>query len=310
MRITTGMIQRNVLSDLNGLSEKLARTQAKASSGREITRPSDDPFGTAKAMGLRATLAANDQYVSNIQDAQGWQDSTESALDSITSYVNRANDLLVRGANDTADQTSRNAIASEIDQIIQGIKESANASYGDKYLMSGTATSVAPYKLGADDAYQGNEAGLDPAIPGVIREIGPGVTMSINTVAREILGDGRAAPADGKLLNTLRDIADHLRAGDGAALRGADMSGLKSQARLAARGPRAQRRDDEPARSREHAPEPDPGSGDEAALGDRGRRHRQDDHRVQLPERRLPGLAAGRREHRAVVANGFPPLGR
>ena len=99
----------------------------------------------------------------------------------------------MRGANDTADQTSRNAIASEIDQIIQGIKESANATYGDKYLMSGTATSVAPYKLGADDAYQGNEAGLDPAIPGVIREIGPGVTMSINTVAREILGDGRAA---------------------------------------------------------------------------------------------------------------------
>jgi flagellar hook-associated protein 3 FlgL len=229
MRITTGMIQRNVLSDLNGLSEKLARTQAKASSGREITRPSDDPFGTAKAMGLRAAQAANDQYVSNIQDAQGWQDSTESALDSITSYVNRANDLLVRGANDTADQTSRNAIASEIDQIIQGIKESANASYGDKYLMSGTATSVAPYKLGADDAYQGDEAGLDPAIPGVIREIGPGVTMSINTVAREFLGDGRAAPADGKLLNTLRDIADHLRAGDGTALRGADMSGLKSK---------------------------------------------------------------------------------
>jgi flagellar hook-associated protein 3 FlgL len=229
MRITTGMIQRNVLSDLNGLSEKLARTQAKASSGREITRPSDDPFGTAKAMGLRAAQAANDQYVSNIQDAQGWQDSTEFALDSITSYVNRANDLLVRGANDTADQTSRNAIASEIDQIIQGIKESANASYGDKYLMSGTATSIAPYKLGADDAYQGNEAGLDPAIPGVIREIGPGVTMSINTVAREFLGDGRAAPADGKLLNTLRDIADHLRAGDGTALRGADMSGLKTK---------------------------------------------------------------------------------
>ena len=95
--------------------------------------------------------------------------------------------------------------------------------------MSGTATSVAPYKLGVDDAYQGDEAGLDPAIPGVIREIGPGVTMSINTVAREILGDGRAAPTDGKLLNVLRDIADHLRANDGTALRGADMTGLKGK---------------------------------------------------------------------------------
>ena len=48
--------------------------------------------------------------------------------------------------------------------------------------MSGTATATPPYKLGADDTYQGNEAGLDPAIPGVVREIGPGVTMSINSV--------------------------------------------------------------------------------------------------------------------------------
>jgi flagellar hook-associated protein 3 FlgL len=229
MRITTGMIQRNILSDLNGLSEKLSRTQGKASSGKEIARPSDNPYSAAKAIGLRQTLAANDQFTRNIEDAQGWQDSTESALDSITNYVNRAHDLLVRGANDTADLTSREAIAAEIDQIIQGIKESANATYGDKYLMSGTATSVAPYELGANDAYLGDEGGLDPAIPGVIREIGPGVTMSINTVAREILGDGRANATDGKLLNALRDVADHLRANDGTALRGGDMTNLKGQ---------------------------------------------------------------------------------
>ena len=59
MRITTSMIQRNVLSDLNSLSEKMARTQSKASSGKEITRPSDDPFNTARAMGLRQTMDAN-----------------------------------------------------------------------------------------------------------------------------------------------------------------------------------------------------------------------------------------------------------
>jgi len=229
MRVTTAMIQRNVLADLNGLNERLARTQSKASSGKEITRPSDDPFNTARAMGLRQSLEANDQYVRNIQDAQGWQQATETALDSITGYINRAHDLLIQGSTDTVDQTSRNAIAAEIDQIIQGVKESANATYGDKYLLSGTATSVAPYKIGADDAYQGDEGGLDPAIPGVVREIGPGVTMSINSVARELLGDGRAAPADGKLLNSLRDIADHLRANDGAALRGADIPALKSR---------------------------------------------------------------------------------
>src|SRR5262249_5402015 len=110
-----------------------------------------------------------------------------------------------------------------------GLKETANASYGDRYLMSGTATSTPPYNLGADDAYQGNEAGLDPTVPGVIREIGPGVTISINSVGREILGDGRANPTDGKLLNVLRDIAEHLPSNDGVSLRGGDVPTLKDQ---------------------------------------------------------------------------------
>src|SRR4051812_951230 len=229
MRITTSMVQRNVLSDLNTLQSALAKTQAKAASNREITRPSDDPFKTAQAMGLRANIGANEQYVRNIQDASGWMDSTESSLDSITQYARRANDLLLQGATDTADATSRNALASEIDQIIQGVKETANAVFGDKYIMSGTATSVAPYKLGTDDTYQGDLGGLDPAVPGIVREVGPGVTISINSVAVDILGEGRTNPTDGKLLNALRDISDHLKANDGPALRGGDVTALQGR---------------------------------------------------------------------------------
>ena len=225
MRITTGMIQRNVLSNLNELSDKLARTQSRAASGKQITRPSDDPYNAARAMGLRSALSANASYKSNIADAQDWQNSTESALDSITRYVHRANDLLVQGGTDTADQISRNALADEIDQIVQGVKETANSTYGDKYLFSGTATATPPYTQGADDTYKGNQGGLDPATPGVLREIGPGVTISINSVGQEILGDGQAA-GDGKLLDTLRTISTDLRAGNGAALRGTDLTKL------------------------------------------------------------------------------------
>jgi flagellar hook-associated protein 3 FlgL len=228
MRITTSMVQRNVLSDLSSLQSSLAKTQAKAASQKEITRPSDDPFGTSRAMGIRSNIGANEQYIRNIEDAQGWMDTTESSLDSITQYIHGAQQLLVEGSTDTADATSRKAIAAELDQIIQGIKESANATHGDKFVGSGTATSIAPYKLGADDTYQGDQAGLDPAIAGVVREIGPGVTMSINSVSDELLGSGQAA-ADGKLLNVLRDISDHLKANDGPALRGGDNTKLQAQ---------------------------------------------------------------------------------
>jgi flagellar hook-associated protein 3 FlgL len=225
MRITTNMVHRNVLSDLNTLSDKLSKTQQKAATGKQISRPSDDPYGASRAMGLRSALSANDAYKSNIADAQDWQNSSEAALGSLTQYVHRANDLLLEGSTDTADQTSRNALADEIDQIIQGVKDTANSTYGDKYVFSGTATATPPYTQGADDTYKGDQGGLNPAVPGVLREIGPGVTMSINSVGQEILGDGQAA-GDGKLLDTLRTIADHLRAGDGASLRGPDLKQL------------------------------------------------------------------------------------
>jgi flagellar hook-associated protein 3 FlgL len=230
-RITTGMVQRNILSALNQVDGKLTRTQARAASGKQITRPSDDPYNTSRAMGLRQALAANQQYQTNVSDARGWQDATESALQGITRFTQRARDLVIQAGSDATDQTSRNSIASEIDQIIQGVKETANASYGDVYLFSGTKTDTAPYAMGADDTYKGDDAGLDPAVPGVLREIGPGVTMSINTVGREVLGDGQPAAggtADNGLLNTLRDIADHLRSGDADSLRGTDLDRIQA----------------------------------------------------------------------------------
>jgi flagellar hook-associated protein 3 FlgL len=226
MRITTSMIQRNVLSDLNSLSEKMARTQSKASSGKEITRPSDDPFNTARAMGLRQTMDANNQYSRNIDDAMGWQEATESALGSMNDYVRRAQDLVLQAANDSTDSSSRKMLAGEIYQIIEGLKETANASYGDSYLMSGTATGVPPYKLGADDTYQGDQAGLDPTIPGVVREIGPGVTMTINTVGSEVLGNGGN---DGKLLSVLRNLSANMKSNNVDGIRDVDLQALQGR---------------------------------------------------------------------------------
>ena len=252
-RITTSMVQRNVLADINAVSAKLTRSQTKASSGKEIARPSDDPFGATQAMALRQTLAGNRQYQRNVQDGQGWTDETESALSDITANMNRARDLLVQGGNDATDQTSRNAIATELGQIIEAIKQAASQSYRGSYVFSGTATSTRPYPptstpyAAADDVYQGDDAGWDPAVPGIIREIGPGVQMSINVVARQFLGDGQGA-GDGKLLDVMRDAVDNLRAGNSTALRGTDMDRMEQNFDLllevrAANGAKASRLD-------------------------------------------------------------------
>ena len=231
MRITTSMVQRNILADLNNISSKLTKTQMKAASSKEISRPSDDPFGTTQAMALRQSLAMNRQYQANVEDSIGWQDATEQALIDITESVQNARRLIVQGANDASDQTSRDAIASELEQIIEGIKQSANANYRGSFLFSGTQTSERSYLpssqpyVATDDEFQGDEAGWDPAMPGIIREIGPNVQMTINVVGRDVIGDGPGAN-DNKLLDVLRDAVSNLRSGDADSLRGTDLTRL------------------------------------------------------------------------------------
>jgi flagellar hook-associated protein 3 FlgL len=220
-RITGNMVSRSVLSDLNEVSQKLAKTQQKMSSGKEITRASDDPYGASRALTLQSDIAGNQQYQRNVGEAEAWQSVTDAALSKIADVIHRAQELAVQGASDAAGQSARTAGAAEIDQLIASVKQEANASYGGRYVFSGTATDVRPYDVNGADSYAGDSGA-------VARQIGPGVSVQVNVIGSDVIGQGQAA-ADGKLLNVLRDISDHLKSGtpaDLGTLRSTDLKGL------------------------------------------------------------------------------------
>ncbi len=220
-RITNSMISRSVLSDLNDVSTRLAKTQQRMSSGKQITRASDDPYGTSRALSLRGDVAATQQYQRNVGEAEAWQNVTDSALGTITASIHRARELTIQGASDSAGPAARQAAAAEIDQLIESIKQDANASYGGRFVFAGTATNTSPYTVNGTDAYAGDSGT-------VAREIGPGVSVQVNVLGSDVLGQGQAA-GDGKLLNVLRDISQHLKSNtvaDANTLRNADLKGL------------------------------------------------------------------------------------
>jgi flagellar hook-associated protein 3 FlgL len=221
-RITSNMISRSVLNDLNEVSQRLSKTQQRMSSGKQITRASDDPYGTSRALTLRGDIEGTQQYQRNVNEATAWENVTDAALAKITEAVHRARELALQGASDSAGQSARSAAAAEIDQLIASVKQEANASYGGRYVFSGTNTDIRPYDVAAaSDAYSG-DTGV------VAREIGPGVSVPVNVLGIDLLGQGQLA-ADGKLLNVLRDLSDHLKSGtvvDMNTLRSADLQGL------------------------------------------------------------------------------------
>src|SRR4051812_27047804 len=225
-RITNNMMSRSVLSDLNDIASKQAQTRREMSSGKAITKPSDDPYAAGRALSLRSELAGVKQHERNVQEAQGWMTVTDTALSQITDMAQSARELVVQGSTDTLPQTSRNAIADQIDQLVAGMKQEANATYDGRYVLGGNRTNVPPYDskvlpVGSppNDGYGGDTYKQ-------MREIGPGVTLQVNVNGDDVLG---GVPGDGKMLDVLRGIASSLRAGNTAALGTSDLKAVTDQ---------------------------------------------------------------------------------
>jgi flagellar hook-associated protein 3 FlgL len=208
------MMARTLLSDINGIADRLSRTQRKLASGKELERPSDNPYAVSRALQLRAELGQNQQHQENVADVASWQTVADSALQRIGDYVLRARELLIQGATDTAGPASRSAIARELTQLIDSIKTEANAKLDDRYVFAGSATLTPPYALGASDVYSGNGEIVQ-------REIGPGIRIDLNITGQSVIGDDTSG-----LLSTLRTIVTDLGAGNTAALGGTDLRAL------------------------------------------------------------------------------------
>jgi flagellar hook-associated protein 3 FlgL len=209
IRFTNDILSRQTLFDLGNITDKLAKTQNELSSGKRISAPEDDPYGSGRAVSLRNELADVQQYQTNIADSSAWAATTDSALGNVSDLLQRARELVVQAANGTQDQSSLNAISSEMTQIKASLQEQSNATYNGRYIFSGTATNVPPY---ATNTYAGT------TLP-VQRLIAPGEVVQINTPGPSAFGTQAAGPpATKNVFDVMDDIIGDLNSGNNAAL--------------------------------------------------------------------------------------------
>ncbi len=220
-RITNAMVTSSLLNNLNSSLASLERTGEELSSGRTILEPSDNPYGASQVIDLQSQLDGLSSYATATQDGISWTNTASSALSSINGVVARVREMLVQAANGTNNQSDLNTVAQEVEQLTESVKQDANTQYAGQYVFSGTSTTTAPYQPGAGDEYQGNHETIS-------RAIGPGATVTISGDISTLLGNGEAS-GDGKLLDTLRTIANNLRGGtaeDREALGSTDLTKL------------------------------------------------------------------------------------
>jgi flagellar hook-associated protein 3 FlgL len=201
-RITTEMVSASTLNDINSALQSLQRSSNELSSGKRILEPSDDPYGASHVIDLKSQIEGLDSYNKAVNDGLAWNQAAEGAMGNVNEILQHVRELLIEASNGTNNAGDLQNIGGEVTQLTEAIKQDANTQYAGQYVFSGTETTTAPYKAGAEDEFQGNGEA-------VLRSIGPGATVQISTNLSAVLGNGQGSE-DGKLLDVLRTISQHL----------------------------------------------------------------------------------------------------
>jgi flagellar hook-associated protein 3 FlgL len=206
-RVTDGNIATNTLDNLQLSLQAMQNLQNQESSGKKITKPSDDPTGTAEAMAYRAQQARVTQYNSNSQDALGWLGMAENTMQTSISDVTRVQTLVSEGANATSDSSSRQALSDEIGTIKQSLIGLANTTYNNRSIFAGTANpaGLTPPKAAydTDGTYNGNTGAVN-------RTVGPGASVQINFDGPSVFGTTNTSTGQQSLFDLLSTVQSHL----------------------------------------------------------------------------------------------------
>lgn len=203
-RITSSMMVRTTLRDLNQAFQRLEHTQSRITSGKQLLHASDDPTAAADAMHLRGLMRRNDQYQRSLDDAQSWLSTADSTLTSTLDRLVRAKELVVAASNSggIASGNARQAFAAELSAIRDDLIAVANTKHGDRSIFAGTASGAAYTQAGV---YLGNG---DP----IVRDVAPQTTLEVNVTGEHVFGTSGAGA--GSLFEVLDRMAAAVLGGD------------------------------------------------------------------------------------------------
>ena len=224
-RVTNQMMSQRMLENLWASMRRLDKWNQQLSTGRRISLPSDDPADTETAMRLRTLLREGEQYMRNVDDALAWLEATDAALNHATQVLQRARELIIYGGNGTLTDEARQALATEMNQLIHDLFAVANTKHGQRYLFAGENTLIRPFEVileepddpsspVVDFEYHGTRYEPADGFDGLELEIEAGNTLRYN-----IFGNDVFEP----IFDVLIAVREHLENGNLNDLTGDDL---------------------------------------------------------------------------------------
>jgi flagellar hook-associated protein 3 FlgL len=151
MRVTQNMLNNNMLRNLHNSMGNMNKLQEQLSSGKKISKPSDDPVIAARAVYYRSAVIENEQYVSNLNQARSWLEMSDKSLEEGNNVLQRVRELLIYSGDPALGPDSLKAMATEIAQLKDHLGTVANQTINGRYIFAGTDTLTPPYDKATGD---------------------------------------------------------------------------------------------------------------------------------------------------------------
>jgi len=148
--INTNVASLNAQRNLNSSQSSLSTSLQRLSSGLRINSAKDDAAGLAISERMTSQIKGLTQASRNANDGISLAQTAEGAIVEIGNNLQRIRELSVQSANATNSQTDRDALQSEVTQLVSEIDRVANqTSFNGTKLLDGSFTSKL-FQVGAD----------------------------------------------------------------------------------------------------------------------------------------------------------------
>lgn len=147
IRVTGQTQVNNAIANLRRQQADAAKFQDQLSTGLKVKAASDGPIAYATVATARGASKRAGTYQETLNDSTSDLNAGVSTLQEANAVLTRASQLAIEGADGTQDAAGFEALATEVDTLLDRMLTAANSQQDGRYLFGGTATDTQPFRV-------------------------------------------------------------------------------------------------------------------------------------------------------------------
>ncbi len=221
IRVTQGLMVQRSLRNIAASQKRIFDLQHRLGTGRKVNAPSDDPIAMQRASTTRSSMARNDQFGKNIGNAGPLLVETGATIQTLVDSTHRVRELTLQAATGTQGQPQLNAIAEELNELLEETVVLSNKQTNGRHIFAGSRTGSPAFSVERNEVtgdiesvtYEGNSEAVQT-------RISEGVRVTVNETGDRVFQDEQ------DIFETLITIRDSMRNGEQDTLRNESLGEL------------------------------------------------------------------------------------